>query len=106
MSTPNPLPLALAAAKARHMDNPAIAAIVENLERTQKLAKLKASSGHSSLEGYQRGAAGQDGYGLMHAIDASIFTVQMREISDLHAVAILTEVLVTALNAMGEDIEL
>lgn len=106
MPQPNPIPLALEAARMRHADNPAIQAIATRLEQAMQMAKHQAGSPDFPLAGYRRGSQGDDGYGMLFSIDMSVFTQRMREMTELHAIAVATEILVAALNALGEDIEL
>lgn len=99
--------IALKAANDRHSDNLAIQAIVQNLKTAMETVRIHdATAPFDILAGYQKGAQGEEGYGLMHSIDATLLSSTLLRISNMRSVATITEVLVAALNACGEEIDL
>ena len=104
MSDTNAVQLMLDAAKL-HPDDVAVQAIVGMLERTVKEAHAKQVDHAAGLAGYRRGTQGDPGYGVMHNIEGSSITSMMSELSALHAVAIVVDVLGAALSALGTTVD-
>lgn len=100
--TDNVVAIALETAE-KHMDNPAVVTLYGKLKTAQMMVRAQSST-FDMLTGYRKGAAGEDGYGLLFNLDADMFKPMMREMSALREVTVVTECLVAVLNALGEEI--
>ena len=96
---------ALAIADEKYPNDPVITAIAKKLRIDRTLAERAASDHNGTIAGYRRAMAGANGHCQMDRLDSGIFTSLMREASHLHEVAVVTEVLVVALRALGEEID-
>lgn len=99
----NPIEHALAVADAKYADNVVIKAIAQKLRTAQAMAEMQSRNHSDILLGYRAGALAQEGYGLMHSVNADALSGMLKEMSALHTVGIIAETLVEALNALGED---
>lgn len=96
---------ALEIADTRYPNDPVITAIAKKLRIHRTLAEAEARDHATSLAGYRKGMAGKDGYGQLQEFDLGLIGGVMREASRLYEVAVVTEVLVIALRALGEEID-
>ena len=103
----NPITAVFEAAK-RHNDNPAVGILANKLETAQILAKTAAMTPVGDpLAGYRKGGAGEEGYSLMHSINAEMFPrPNFQEITCLHEVTVIASCLAAVLNDLGENIDL
>ena len=99
----NPIRQALEAAK-RHPTDTAVNALVDKLRLAQATLSVQEQPPYDQLAGYRRGAAGDDGYGLMHSLDTTCFQTAMRDMSTLREIAVIADCLIAVLATRGEDI--
>lgn len=95
----------LLACAERHPDNKAVQSMATSLRTAVTTARLNKGEHDVGLSGYRAGTQGRDGYGPMTHLDASVLTSMMREMSALHKVGVIVDVMATALQALGEEID-
>lgn len=100
----NPVAAALAAAAALP-DDAAVQTLAEKLRLAQTMMAIDRREPFDPFAGYRRGSAGDEGYGLMHSLDASCFQSMMRDMSHLREIAVVAECLIAVLATRGIEIE-
>jgi hypothetical protein len=105
MSSQPAIARAIKIAETKYADHPVIAAILKKLLISRKLAEFEAKDHSLTIAGYRKGLAGKPGYGQLQSFDLSLFDSMAREASRLHETMVITDVLVVALNALGEEID-
>jgi len=101
--TDNPVAQALAAA-ARHPKDAAVTVLADKLRLAQRMLVAQETPPFDQLAGYRRGAAGEDGFGMMLSIDVTGFRSVMQDMSTLREIAVVTECLIAVLGTRGEEI--
>ena len=101
--TDNPVAQALAAA-ARHPNDAAVTVLADKLRVAHMMLAAQETPPSDPLAGYRRGAAGDDGYSMMHSLDVAGFGSVLQDMSRLREIAVVTECLIAVLGTRGEEI--
>lgn len=93
--------------KRKYMDNPAVLAVADSLVTAQQMVQIHTSSvmRFDTLEGYEKGALGKEGFSPLESIHAGLFDNQFKRASAIAEVGILMRTLVIVLQRLGEPIE-
>lgn len=99
----NPIAAALAAADALPEDT-AVKALADKLRLAQLTLETGRTEPFDPLAGYRRGAAGEEGYGLMHSIDMFPIQAALKDTTTLLEIGVVTSCLVAVLATRGVEI--
>ena len=102
----NAMAIALDIAERDYAGDAGISALAATLRDSISLARLSASSCDALMGGWRKGIEGREGYGVMTTMDTSLIQHVAKEVGTLHEVGVVTMVLIAALQAHGETIDL
>lgn len=105
MSTPNATARVIEVVSTKYREDVALVAMVDALLLAQRQAAMLAPKGYDHLDGYRRGSRGDEGYSTIGTLSGSLFQPLVSELSALMEIALITRLLVVALQRMGEEIE-